>query len=312
MTTKLRFQGDQSRVKSAHKDSPQEPEPYICPDELRDAVNLAIHLERPLLLEGEAGCGKTKLARAVAYELGLSFYPWYINSGTSIKQGLYNFDTIGRLHDVQMRNQNVQTKRDPNKVEDYITYGPLGNAFRNKKGRSVVLIDEIDKASVDFPNDLLTTLDDEYKFAIAETGEEIKPEDEGKPVIFITSNREKGDLPEPFLRRCLYFFVEFPDASALKKIVEAHYKRELASNIPSQDLVEKAVTRFNHLRDTTRIKKPGTSEFLDWIEALQTFRNEGPHQPEDLSDDYPVPYPETLFKLKEDRIAHLNSARRND
>lgn len=310
MTSKIRFRGDQSRSESPHKDSPEKAEPYICSAPLRDAVNLAIHLGRPLLLEGEAGCGKTKLARAVAYELGLAFYPWYVNSGTTVKQGLYNFDTIGRLHDVQMRNQNVQTKRNPDKIDDYITYGPLGNAFRNREGRSVVLIDEIDKASVDFPNDLLTTLDDDYKFTIAETGEVIEPAD--APIIFITSNREKGDLPEPFLRRCLYYFVEFPNDEALRKIVGAHYRDEKPSNTPSGDLVEKAVSRFNQLRGTTRIKKPGTSEFLDWLEALQTFKNDGPYLPDDLRDDRPVPYPETLFKLKEDRNAHLNQFKGNE
>ncbi len=310
MTSQIRYLGDGTTPDSPHEDSPKEPEPYICPTSLKDAVNLAIHLGRPLLLEGEAGCGKTKLARAVAYELGLPYYPWYVNSSTRVSDGLYTCDTIGRLHDVQMRNHGTKTKRDPDQIDQYIRYGALGKAFKMADCRAVVLIDEIDKASVDFSNDLLTALDDDYKFTISETGEEITPSQDFKPIIFITSNREKGDLPEPFLRRCLYFFVEFPDDQALKKIVGAHYQDEPEEKKPAAELIDQAVTRFNKIRERVRIKKPGTSEFLDWLEALTSFK-EHPHPPEDLGEDKPAPYPETLFKLKEDRDAHLKSFPQN-
>ncbi len=304
MRPKLRFEKTGARPDRPHRDSPSDDEPYICPEPLREAVNLAIHLGRPLLLEGEAGCGKTRLARAVAYQLGLPFYPWYVNSGTRVSEGLYTLDTLARLHDVQMRNNRLETKRDPAVIDEYIEYGALGKAFRMEDCRAVVLIDEIDKASIDFPNDLLTALDDDYKFRIPEKGQEISPKEELKPIIFITSNREKGDLPEPFLRRCLYFFVKFPDENALRDIVDVHYGTEPKNRRPSAKLVTNAIAQFGRIRESTRIKKPGTSEFLDWLEALQTFRDR-PHSANDLKDDKPVLYPETLFKLKEDRDSHF-------
>ncbi len=291
------FTGDKQSPKDAHPDAPRTPEPYIAGERLKRAVNLAIHLERPLLLEGEAGCGKTRLARAVAYELGLPFYPWYVNSKTTIESGLYRFDAIGRLYDAQVRGKGeTTTRRDPDKPVEYVEDGQLARAFKLAGTRAVVLIDEIDKAGIDFPNDLLTALDDDYKFTIPETSQLI--EARSKPIIFITSNREKGDLPEPFLRRCLYFYVEFPGKDDLKKIVAEHAKVK-STSAPAGDLLDAALGRFEEARDAARSKKPGTSEFLDWMKSLQTFDG-APYPAAKLAGDERLPFPETLFKTRED------------
>jgi MoxR-like ATPase len=279
----------------------EEPEPYVTPKLLARAVNLAIYLKRPLLLEGEAGCGKTRLARAVAYELGLPFYPWYINSRTRLEDGLYSFDAIGRLHDAQIRSRGeISTSRNPEKPEEYLKKDrPLGMAFELKEYPAVVLIDEIDKANTDFANDLLTALDDDYKYQIPETGQTISAKQ--KPIIIITSNREKGDLPEPFLRRCLYFYVKFPDRAALEEIVKKHLKTKKSS--PESKLLAPAVDRFFDARQSARAKKPGTSEFLDWVKALYGFEGK-PLDPSALAEGQPLPFPETLFKTKEDLEHH--------
>lgn len=209
-----------------HPDSPKKIEPYIAPDELIDAVNLAIFLRRPLLLEGEAGCGKTRLALAVAYELGLPFYRWDIRSTTKAQEGLYEYDAILRLHDVQTQkaklennNQYKGNTKNPDIPEDYLTFGAIGKAFRSDE-RAVVLIDEIDKADIDFPNDLLTVLDEPWEFKIRETGETITAKSDCQPIVIITSNKEKGNLPAPFLRRCIYYYVKFPNnPDALQKLL---------------------------------------------------------------------------------------------
>ena len=314
MTDKMRymFRGDRRRrAESPHPESPKYPEPYIASDELIKAVNLAIYLNRPLLLEGEAGCGKTKLARAVAYELGLPFYTWYVRSTSKAQEGLYSYDAILRLHDVQTRQVEAQAgrgdsadkaagQRDPRDATDYRKLGPLGQAFSLRECPAVVLIDEIDKADIDFPNDMLSVLDDPWEFEIPETGEVIKASEEFKPIIIITSNKEKGNLPAPFLRRCIYYFLEFPqNEDWLKEIVNAHYGSQDDEPL-SADLLGPAVTRFLTIRrDWGLYKRPGTSELLDWLEALRSSEK-FTDNPSPFSEESPLPYPELLIKLRAD------------
>ncbi len=303
------FYGDmQHEPARRYPDAPTDPEPYLATDDLRKVVNLAIYLRRPLLLEGEAGCGKTRLARAVAYELGLPFYNWAVRSTSKAQEGLYTYDSILRLHDVQTAQLAIKTKaampsRDPNDPSDYRRLGALGEAFSRKDCPSVVLIDEIDKADVDFPNDLLEVLD-EFQFKIPETGETIKATKD-KPIVIITSNKEKGNLPAPFLRRCIYYFIEFPnDPQRLKQIVAAHFPRKA----PPDRLVDLAVKRFVELRnDESLHKKPGTSEFLNWLEALNGFKSPAV-KPDTLTEQGPYPYPELLFKLRIDWQKHARLA----
>ncbi len=290
------------RPEAPHDDAPQTPEPYIAAPELIRAVNLAIYLRRPLLLEGEAGCGKTRLARAVAYELGLPFYRWDVRSTSKAQEGLYTYDAILRLHDVQVKQHGgeIGAKRDPANPQDYRRFGPLGQAFRVTDRPAVVLIDEIDKADLDFPNDLLAVLDEPWEFQIPETDETITVNNPDlRPIVFITSNKEKGNLPAPFLRRCLYFFLKFPDEH-LKAIVDAHYRDKDA---PDTDLVASAVEAFLGIRkDAALFKKPGTSEFLDWVEALRGFEQTSP-----LPSETPPPYPSLLFKLRADWLKYMGA-----
>lgn len=301
-------------------DVPATPEPYIPAPGLARAVNLAIHLGRPLLLEGEAGCGKTRLARAVAYQLGLPFYAWYVTSSSKAREGLYSFDALLRLHDVQLLERSPEVgktlKRDPSDPQQYRNWEALGKAFdiARQGERAVVLIDEIDKADTDFPNDLLTVLDDDFKFTVPETGEQISARRKDgalvKPIIIITSNREKGDLPEPFLRRCLYFYVEFPDESALRRIVGEHAGDAKKAD---DDLVKTAVGRFNQERQNPKLRRrPGTSEFLDWLKALETFEQEAAPQSdkaEQLREAATIPYPETMFKVRDDWRPHADTTK---
>ncbi|MBD2418233.1 MoxR family ATPase [Anabaena cylindrica FACHB-243] len=308
----------QKRPSAPHPDSPTKAEPYIAPDDLIDAVNLAIFLRRPLLLEGEVGCGKTRLAIAIAYELGLPFYRWDIRSTTKAQEGLYEYDAILRLHDVQTQkldtsNQNQvkeNNQRNPSNPQDYRTFGAIGKAFISKKP-AVVLIDEIDKADIDFPNDLLTVLDEPWEFKIRETGETIKANPDYQPIVIITSNKEKGNLPAPFLRRCIYYYVKFPsDPGELQKIVDLHYqykqKQETEKKLnPSNELVQAAAKLFLKIReDKGLFKIPGTSEFLDWIDALyrcQSKQNPQPPYPADeLEGGKLIPYRELIFKIRQD------------
>ena len=302
----------------AHPHSPKNPEPYVITEELKTAVNLALYLRRPLLLEGDAGCGKTCLASAIAYELGLPLYRWDVRSSTKAKDGLYEYDAILRLHDVQaQKNQLVspalnepseqtdaeiqeenEKPRNPSNPRDYRMFGPLGKAFRLENCRGVVLIDEIDKADLDFPNDLLTVLEKPWRFTIKETRETIEALHE--PIVIITSNKEKGNLPAPFLRRCLYFYVNFPNhPEQLQEIVDRHYQFAEESE-PEKKLVESAVGRFLNLWNQGGLfKKPGTSEFLDWLKALHTFESE-PYDAARLAKDELLPYRELLIKLQKD------------
>lgn len=243
--------------------------PYLPNPELVEAVNLAICLQRPLLLQGEPGCGKSQLARAVAYELELDFKAWYIKSTSRAKDGLYNYDTVGRLRDAQLAASNSlkpEEKQRLNQPSTYITWGALGEAFIAEK-RTVVLIDEIDKADIDFPNDLLLELDQRC-FVVDETRQMIKANI--PPIVFITSNDEK-DLPDAFLRRCLFHYVEFPNHERLFAIINAHFPAE------PEALVRKAIVRFLELREEMQKdkgeagKKVSTSELIDWLRVLRRY-----------------------------------------
>lgn len=272
--------------------------PYLPSDELIDAVNLTIFLNRPLLIKGDPGSGKTRLARAVAYELNLEYIPWHIKSTSQARDGRYTFDGVLRLRDAQLASIDENIRARVEDMNEYINYGPLGHAFKNKK-RTIVLIDEIDKADIDFPNDLLLELD-EQKFEVVETGEIVKAIE--PPIIFITSNDEK-DLPDAFLRRCLFFYIEFPGKDKLIEIINAHFQ----SQSPQQKVVEAAVERFMQLRQKMEKrkgkagKKVSTSELLDWFHVLASL-------PEDRALKKlqgRLPYPEVLLKSWEDHLRYL-------
>ena len=225
---------------------------YIAEKDLKIAVNAAITLERPLLVKGEPGTGKTELAKQVASALGLDLFEWHIKSTTKAQQGLYEYDAVSRLRDSQLGDDRV------NDVRNYIKRGKLWDAFRSED-KVVLLIDEIDKADIEFPNDLLQELD-KMEFFVYETGETIKAVQ--RPVVIITSNNEK-ELPDAFLRRCFFHYIKFPDAPTLQKIVDVHYPGI------KQELVSAALTQFYEIRDVPGLKKkPSTSEALDWIRLL--------------------------------------------
>jgi MoxR-like ATPase len=225
---------------------------YIADKDLMVAVNAAIRLERPLLVKGEPGTGKTELARQIAESLGLRFIEWNVKSTTKAQQGLYDYDAVSRLRDSQLGDARVQD------IRNYIRKGKLWEAFEASE-RVVLLIDEIDKADIEFPNDLLQELD-RMEFHVYETNETIKAQH--RPIVIITSNNEK-ELPDAFLRRCFFHFIRFPDAETLARIVEVHYPGI------KQRLLHSALTRFFEIRETSGLKKkPSTSEALDWIRLL--------------------------------------------
>lgn len=225
---------------------------YIVPDDLEVAVNAAVTLERPLLVKGEPGTGKTELARQVADALGMPIIEWHIKSTTRAQQGLYEYDAVSRLRDSQLGDARV------NDVANYIRRGKLWEAFA-AESRVVLLIDEIDKADIEFPNDLLQELD-RMEFYVYETGETVRAVQ--RPVVIITSNNEK-ELPDAFLRRCFFHYIKFPDAETLAKIVEVHHPGIKGG------LLSAALSQFFEVRETPGLKKkPSTSEVLDWLKLL--------------------------------------------
>ena len=234
---KMKFQGTQD---------------YVATDDLTIAVNAAVTLERPLLVKGEPGTGKTELARQVSNALGLPMIEWNIKSTTRAQQGLYEYDAVSRIRDSQLGEERVHD------VKNYIRKGKLWQAFE-AEGKTVLLIDEIDKADIEFPNDLLQELD-KMEFFVYETGETIKAVN--RPIVIITSNNEK-ELPDAFLRRCFFHYIQFPEMDTLRKIVEVHHPGI------KDALLTTALTQFYDIRDQQGLKKkPSTSEVLDWLKLL--------------------------------------------
>jgi MoxR-like ATPase len=273
--------------------------PYLADEKLAMVVNMAIYLGRPLLVKGPPGCGKTKLAASIAYELGgLPLHEWHVKSTSRAKDGLYTIDMVRRLQDAQLRKEQAQ------RLTPYLRFGPLGDALRTA-GESVVLIDEIDKADIDFPNDLLRELE-AREFTVEELDEQdLTPEDRAdgfrktyasaKPIIVITSNDEK-DLPEAFLRRCVFCWIEFPDPDRLLEIVRV--------NAPGFDLettlIQRAIARVIELRSIEGVrKKPATSELIDWILILHSWGADIDTLDKDrrLAE---LPYWEVLYKHQAD------------
>ena len=227
---------------------------YISTKDLTIAVNAAITLERPLLVKGEPGTGKTELAKQVAKSLDLKIFEWSVKSTTKAQQGLYEYDAVSRLRDSQIGDKNVSN------IKKYIKKGKIWNAFESAQ-KSVLLIDEIDKADVEFPNDLLQELD-KMEFFVYETGEVIKSKN--RPIVIITSNNEK-ELPDAFLRRCFFHYIQFPDQETLIKIINVHFPKI------KKIILERALQRFFEIRETPGLKKkPSTSEVLDWLKLLLT------------------------------------------
>ena len=242
---------------------------YIATDDLKIAVNAAVALERPLLVKGEPGTGKTVLAYELAGALDAPIITWHIKSTTKAHNGLYEYDAVSRLRDSQLGEDRVHD------VRNYLKPGKLWEAFTAPK-RPVLLIDEIDKADIEFPNDLLQELD-RMEFFVQETGETIRAET--RPIVIITSNNEK-ELPDAFLRRCFFHYIRFPDAETLKLIVDVHFP-----DIKPR-LVSEALRTFYEIRDTPGLKKkPSTSELLDWLKLLlvddidpETLREKTPNK----------------------------------
>lgn len=258
-------------------------ESYVASDDLALAVNAAVTLQRPLLVKGEPGTGKTELARQVAQALGLPLIEWHVKSTTKAQQGLYEYDAVSRLRDSQLGEARVH------EVRNYIRKGKLWQAFE-AEGRVVLLIDEIDKADIEFPNDLLQELD-RMEFHVYETGEMVRARH--RPVVIITSNNEK-ELPDAFLRRCFFHYIRFPDAEVLAAIVRVHFPGI------KEALLAAALTQFYEIREVPGLKKkPSTSEVLDWLRLLLAEDL----APEDLRKDVKSALPKlhgALLKTEQD------------
>lgn len=303
------FKGKAEKLKEKDAITEDVPEYFASPD-LMAAIEYAKITKRPLLLRGEPGSGKTRLAQAIAYnmygdEYRMKFFEWYIKSTTKVEEGLYSFDHLGRLRDIQAE--------EPKEKEVYRRFGPLGKAFlTSEKGApSILLIDEIDKADIDFPNDLLLELD-QKRFSVPETEEEISAKE--PPLVFITSNDEK-DLPNAFLRRCVFFYIDFPDDTQILRIITARAKllEEDYQKVLPPKLLEDIVSRFRALYEDMR-KNPNTdklvstSELLDWLKviyhywATEKWPSEGDKLPAKLI------FPEVLLKSLDDFKTQTNKA----
>ena len=261
-------------------------ENYVATEDLKLAVNAAIFLQRPLLVKGEPGTGKTVLAEEIARGVNAPLITWHVKSTTKAQQGLYEYDAVSRLRDSQLGDPRVSD------IANYIKRGKLWEAFAAGR-RAVLLIDEIDKADIEFPNDLLQELD-RMEFYVYETGETIRAIE--RPIVIITSNNEK-ELPDAFLRRCFFHYIRFPDAETLQKIVEVHYPGI------KQTLVRAALTQFYEVREVPGLKKkPSTSEALDWIRLLVA----DDIAPEDLRGDAKNALPKLHGALlKNEQDVHL-------
>ena len=271
---------------------------YIATDDLIIAVNAAVTLERPLLIKGEPGTGKTELAQQVSKALDLEIIEWHIKSTTKASQGLYEYDAVSRLRDSQLGDKKV------NNIKNYIRKGKLWQAFE-AKNKCVLLIDEIDKADIEFPNDLLQELD-KMEFHVYETNQNIKAIQ--RPVVIITSNNEK-ELPDAFLRRCFFHYIKFPDLKTMQAIVHSHFPKI------KENLLAVALTQFYEVRNTTGIKKkPSTSEVLDWLKLLLSEDLNAADLKLSGSDSLPILHG-ALLKNEQDvhlfeRLAFLNRSQR--
>ena len=271
---------------------------YIDTDDLIIAVNAAVTLERPLLIKGEPGTGKTELAQQVSKALDLEIIEWHIKSTTKASQGLYEYDAVSRLRDSQLGDKKV------NNIKNYIRKGKLWQAFE-AKNKCVLLIDEIDKADIEFPNDLLQELD-KMEFHVYETDQNIKAVQ--RPVVIITSNNEK-ELPDAFLRRCFFHYIKFPDLKTMQAIVHSHFPKI------KENLLAVALTQFYEVRNTTGIKKkPSTSEVLDWLKLLLSEDLNAADLKLSGSDSLPILHG-ALLKNEQDvhlfeRLAFLNRSQR--